>query len=132
MDKNRKTSHILNIVQYDANGHVVLPATLTVGENPHSSDNTNKIPSTSWVRTYVTGLSYQGALTLTATGSSGSATLVSNTLNVPTYTLSGLGGEPAITAGTTSQYWRGDKSFQTLNTTAVAEGNKLILYPGSF
>jgi len=132
MDKNRKTSHILNIVQYDANGHVVLPATLTVGENPHSSDNTNKIPSTSWVRTYVTGLSYQGALTLTATGSSGSATLVSNTLNVPTYTLSGLGGEPAITAGTTSQYWRGDKSFQTLNTTAVAEGTNLYYTQARF
>ena len=31
---------------------------------------------------------------LTTTGSSGAATLVSNTLNVPTYTLSGLGGQP--------------------------------------
>jgi len=29
--------------------------------------------------------------------------------------------EPAITIGTTSQYWRGDKSFQTLNTLAVPE-----------
>ena len=27
--------------------------------------------------------------------------------------------EPAITAGTTSQYWRGDKSWQTLNCAAV-------------
>lgn len=34
---------------------------------------------------------------LTTTGSSGSATLVSNTLNVPTYTLSGLGGQPLST-----------------------------------
>jgi hypothetical protein len=33
--------------------------------------------------------------------------------------------ESAITAGTTSQYYRGDKSFQTLNTTAVAEGSNL-------
>lgn len=33
--------------------------------------------------------------------------------------------EPAITAGTTAQYWRGDKSWQTLNTTAVAEGTNL-------
>ena len=31
--------------------------------------------------------------------------------------------EPAITAGTTAQYWRGDKSFQTLNATAVGLGN---------
>lgn len=28
--------------------------------------------------------------------------------------------EPTITAGTTAQYWRGDKSFQTLNQAAVA------------
>jgi len=31
--------------------------------------------------------------------------------------------EPTITAGTTSQYWRGDKSWQTLNATAVGLGN---------
>jgi hypothetical protein len=33
--------------------------------------------------------------------------------------------EPLITAGTTAQYYRGDKTFQTLNTTAVAEGTNL-------
>ena len=33
--------------------------------------------------------------------------------------------EPKITAGTTAQYWRGDKTFQTLNTTAVPEGTNL-------
>lgn len=33
--------------------------------------------------------------------------------------------EPAITSGTTSQYWRGDKTFQTLNTTVVPEGSSL-------
>lgn len=31
--------------------------------------------------------------------------------------------EPAITTGTTSQYWRGDKSWQTLNKTAVGLAN---------
>jgi len=31
--------------------------------------------------------------------------------------------EPKITAGTTSQYWRGDKSWQTLDKTAVGLGN---------
>lgn len=31
--------------------------------------------------------------------------------------------EPAISSGTTAQYWRGDKSFQTLNATAVGLGN---------
>lgn len=33
--------------------------------------------------------------------------------------------ESEISAGTTSQYWRGDKSWQTLNTTAVVEGANL-------
>ncbi|MDK4712980.1 SGNH/GDSL hydrolase family protein [Rhizobium sp. CNPSo 4039] len=31
--------------------------------------------------------------------------------------------EPAISAGTTAQYWRGDKSWQTLNKAAVGLGN---------
>lgn len=31
--------------------------------------------------------------------------------------------EPPITAGTTSQYWRGDKSWQTLDKSAVGLGN---------
>jgi DNA-binding transcriptional MerR regulator len=33
------------------------------------------------------------------------------------------GKEPAISAGLNSQYWRGDKSWQTLNATAVGLGN---------
>jgi hypothetical protein len=36
----------------------------------------------------------QSQITLTTTGSSGSASFISNTLNVPTYTLAGLGGVP--------------------------------------
>jgi len=35
------------------------------------------------------------------------------------------GKEPSISAGTTSQYWRGDKSWQTLDTLAVAENINL-------
>lgn len=31
--------------------------------------------------------------------------------------------EPKITAGTTAQYWRGDKSWQTLNSTSVGLGS---------
>jgi len=33
------------------------------------------------------------------------------------------GKEPSITAGTSSQYWSGDKSWQTLDKTAVGLGN---------
>jgi hypothetical protein len=34
-----------------------------------------------------------------------------------------LGTEAAVTSGTTSQYYRGDKSWQTLDKTAVGLGN---------
>jgi hypothetical protein len=68
---------------------------------------------------------YQQAITLTTSGTSGASTLISNTLNVPNYSLSGLGGEPAITPGTTLQYWRGDKSFQTLDTSVVPENGPI-------
>lgn len=63
------------------------------------------------------------AITLTTTGSSGAATLVSGTLNIPVYTIAGLGGEASIAAGTTAQYWRGDKTWQTLDKTAVGLSN---------
>lgn len=36
-----------------------------------------------------------------------------------------ISAEAPITAGTTAQYYRGDKTFQTLDTTAVAEGTNL-------
>lgn len=35
----------------------------------------------------------------------------------------GAGGEPTIAAGTIAQYWRGDKTWQILNNTAVGLGN---------
>jgi hypothetical protein len=40
----------------------------------------------------VAGTDYQAPITLTTTGATGAATLTSNTLNIPTYTLAGLGG----------------------------------------
>lgn len=44
-----------------------------------------------------------------------------------------LGAEPALTAGTTGQYYRGDKSWQTLDKTAVGLSNvtnNAQYYPG--
>jgi hypothetical protein len=38
--------------------------------------------------------------------------------------------EPTITAGTTSQYWRGDKSWQNLTTGVVTEGANLYYTDG--
>lgn len=45
----------------------------------------------------------QDTITLTTTGSSGASTFIANTLNIPTYTLTGLGGVPTTrTISTTS------------------------------
>lgn len=61
--------------------------------------NTISIPvATALVDGYLSSANFttfnnkQAAITLTTTGSSGSATFVTNTLNIPTYTLAGLGG----------------------------------------
>jgi hypothetical protein len=55
-------------------------------------------------------ISYQPTLTLTTTGNSGSPTLTGTTLNIPTYTLSGLGGIGGT--GTSGQvaFWNGSTS----------------------
>lgn len=46
---------------------------------------------------------------------------------------SGLAGkENTIGAGTTAQYWRGDKTWQTLNTTVVPEGTNLYYTDARF
>jgi len=45
--------------------------------------------------------------------------------NLLTETLATTTYNPLIAAGTTTQYYRGDKTFQTLNTTAVPEGTNL-------
>jgi len=59
----------------------------------------------------VTSIAFTQTLILTTTGSSGSSTFVGNTLNVPTYTLAGLGGQPQLNgtgfvkaSGTTISY----------------------------
>ena len=64
----------------------------------------------------------QGTITLTTTGSSGAATFVANTLNIPNYTLSGLGGVSG--SGTTNYLpkWTG----------STALGNSLIQDDGTY
>ncbi|MEJ5962816.1 hypothetical protein [Pedobacter immunditicola] len=70
----------------------------------------------------------QTAINPTLTGANVLTALSVNTLGHVTSATSALltpaiiGAEPSITAGTTAQFWRGDKSWQTLNTSAVPEG----------
>jgi len=98
------------------------------------------------VTTFSKGLTSLNNLTrqvqFLATGTSGtdfaiSSSTATHTFNLPVASATNTGKlsstdwsvfnskEPAITSGTTAQYYRGDKTFQTLNTTAVAEGSNL-------
>jgi len=63
----------------------------------------------------------QNAITLTTTGSSGSATLVGATLNIPTYTLAGLGGVSG--SGTTN--------YLSKWTSSSVLGNSLVFDNGT-
>lgn len=85
-----------------------------------SSGSTNGfLSSTDWT----TFNNKQNAITLTVTGSSGSATLVGATLNIPTYTLSGLGGVPTtrtITINGTAQDLSVDRSWSVGTVTSVS------------
>jgi hypothetical protein len=59
----------------------------------------------------------QSAITLSVTGASGAATFIANTLNIPTYTLSGLGGISASSTDTLTNkdLTSGTNSFPTFN-----------------
>lgn len=65
MNKQRKTSHILNVFQYDeTTGAVTLPAGLSL-PTPDSTDNSTKVATTAWIRAYVGSLSYATASSVT-------------------------------------------------------------------
>lgn len=121
---------VFSILQAGAaqNGYVSSTDWNTFNNKQNNLGGTGIVKSTAGTISYLTDNTanwdnaYTNRITsLTTTGTSGAATLASNTLNIPNYTLAGLGGEPAITAGTTLQYYRGDKTFQTLTTAAVTE-----------
>jgi hypothetical protein len=98
------------------------------------------------ITTFSTGLTALNGLTeqvqYFGTGTSGTdfniaSSVATHTFNLPVASAINTGKlsssdwsvfnskEPAITAGTTAQYYRGDKTFQTLNTTAVVEATNL-------
>ena len=74
--------------------------------------------STNWNTAYTLRIS-----SLTTTGSSGAATLASNVLNIPNYTLSGLGGVPStrtITINSTAYDLSADRTWNVGTVTSVA------------
>jgi hypothetical protein len=85
---------------YDSNTGVFSMPAATTSQNGY-------LTSANWT----TFNAKQNALTLTVTGSSGASTLTGATLNIPTYTLAGLGGQAALSgtgfvkiSGTTISY----------------------------
>ena len=68
------------------------------------------------------GTDYQAPITLTTTGSSGVATFSSNTLNIPNYTVAGLGavaGNSAITGATKTKITYDSKGLVTAGADAT-------------
>ena len=76
-----------------------------------SSDN-GALSSTDWN----TFNNKQNTVTLTTTGNNGSATFVGGTLNIPTYTLSGLGGQPLLSGTGIVKSTAGTISYLTDNS----------------
>lgn len=72
----------------------------------------------------INGASVLGTGDLTVSGSGASWGSITGTLSSQTDLNTALSGkEPTITAGTTAQYYRGDKTFQTLDKSAVGLSN---------
>ena len=115
-----------------------LASSVATGTAPFSVASTTKV--TNLNADLLDGLSsaaFQGALTLTTTGSSGASTLASNTLNVPNYTLGGLGGVPYTGATSdldlgnydiyASKYWMYDIADDAYGSMRLNDGSLQFL-----
>ena len=84
------------------------------------SGGTISYDNSTYLTTAAASAAYQPLITLTTTGASGAATFTSNTLNVPAYTLAGLGGISltALSASSPLSYNSGTGAFaiQVANT----------------
>jgi hypothetical protein len=119
---------------------MTMPLGLSVSGSPITTSGTfgitltagYVIPSTTSTSEWDTA--YTNRITsLTLNGSSGSATLVSNVLNIPSYTLVGLGGQPALNgtgfvkiSGTTISY---DNSTYLTTASASSTYQTIITNP---
>jgi hypothetical protein len=109
-------------VNYTNNFGTVYVDNLNVGATT-IIDSNGKIPWAQLNDVPVSSTTVSGIVQLTDSTSSTSTTTAATPNSVKTAYDLANGKEPKITAGTTSQYWRGDKSWQTLDKTAVALGN---------
>ena len=107
-----------------SNSPITSSGNITLNLPTASATNRGLLSSTDWS----TFNNKQNALTLTTTGNSGSATLVGSTLNIPTYTLAGLGGQPLLTNPVTGT---GTSGYLTRFTGSTTVGNSVIFDNGT-
>lgn len=131
LDTNAYTTNLGTVTSVS----MTVPTGLSISGSPITTSGTlgltftagYSIPTdanqTNWTTAYTNRIT-----SLTTTGSSGAATLVSNVLNIPTYTLAGLGGQPLLTnpiIGT------GTTNYLPKFTGTSALGNSLIYDNGT-
>ena len=119
------------MIQSATNWNTAYSSRITTANAPLSiSSNTISITqATNSVDGYLSSTDWttfnnkQNTITLTTTGSSGSSTFGANILNIPTYTLSGLGGVPTsrtLTINGTAYDLSLDRSWSVGTVTSVA------------
>jgi hypothetical protein len=109
-----------------SNSPITSSGNITLNLPTASATNRGLLSSADWS----TFNGKQNALSLTVTGNSGASTLVGSTLNVPTYTLAGLGGQPLLTnpvTGTgTSGYLTKWNSTSSVNSSVLYDDGTQI------
>lgn len=102
----------------------------TIGITQASSVSDGYLSSTDWSLFNAK----QPTITLTTTGNSGAATFISNTLNIPNYTLSGLGGVPTsrtLTINGVSFDLSANRSWSVGTLTGSGNNNYVSKWNGS-
>lgn len=95
-----------------------------------SGTNTGKLSSTDWT----TFNNKQDAITLTTIGSSGASTFISNVLNIPNYTIGGIGGVPTsrtLTINGTSYDLSADRTWNVGTVTGSGADKKISYWTSS-
>lgn len=107
-------------------------AAVGLGSVDNTSDATkNSAAATLTNKDLTSGTNTFPTFNQSTTGNAATATKLATARNINGVAFDGTANitvadatkEPIITAGTTSQYWRGDKSWQTLDKTAVGLSN---------
>lgn len=131
LNAGQLANNTLTLSAYDVNGTSMTPfielksnniPTMTLPQLAGSGTRMVTVTSTGEVGATTIPSGGGGSITLTTTGSSGAATLVSDVLNVPNYTLSGLGGVAAnssITGATKTKVTYDSKGLVTAGADAT-------------